>query len=249
MLVSHRQRFIFTKTIKTAGTSIEAYFEPWCVPVGEPAGHEHTPQRVSGAGIVGARGSLPVWPLRPRWYNHMPAARIRRLVGREIWNGYFKFTVVRNPFDRLVSAFYFLAAVADPGGLSNPLRWLLRSERRISGPPRPGRDDRDTVRQFREWLPHSGWVHDRGAYFIDGRPCVDAFIRYENLQAGLAEVCGRVGVPCEPQRLGRFKSQYRSHRIPVREFYDTTAMDWVRHRYGWELAHFGYDMPDDDPAA
>ncbi len=249
MLVSHRQRFIFTKTIKTAGTSIEAYFEPWCVPVGEPTAVEHRPQRVSSAGIVGARGSLPAWPLRPRWYNHMPAARIRRLIGREIWDGYFKFTVVRNPFDRLVSAFYFLAAVADPRGVSNPLLWLLRSERRIPHPPRPGRDDRDTVRRFRDWLPHSGWMDDRGAYLIDGRPCVDVFIRYETLQAGLAEVCGRVGVPFEPQRLGRFKSQYRSRRIPVREFYDAAATDWVRRRYGWELAHFGYDMSDDDPAA
>lgn len=243
MLVSHRRRFIFTKTVKTAGTSLEAYFEPWCLSEGEAFGADCRPQSVGTAGIVGARGSLPVWPLRPRWYNHMPAARIRRLLGREVWDGYFKFTVVRNPFDRLVSAFYFLAAIAPAAGGLNPVPWLLRSERRIPRPPRLGRDDAETVRRFRAWLPHSGWVHDRAAYWIDGRPCVDFFIRYEALRSGLEEVCGRVGVPFEWERLQTLKSQYRSQRIPVRDFYDPVSTAWVQRRYDWELAHFGYAMP------
>jgi len=35
MLVSHRYRFIYTKTIKTGGTSVESYFEPYCMADGE----------------------------------------------------------------------------------------------------------------------------------------------------------------------------------------------------------------------
>lgn len=35
MLISHRKRFIFTKTAKTAGTSVESYFEQYCMPEGE----------------------------------------------------------------------------------------------------------------------------------------------------------------------------------------------------------------------
>ena len=33
-LVSHDQRFIFLKTRKTAGSSIESYLMPWCLPPG-----------------------------------------------------------------------------------------------------------------------------------------------------------------------------------------------------------------------
>ena len=31
MLISHRKKFIFTKTKKTAGTSVESVFETYCI--------------------------------------------------------------------------------------------------------------------------------------------------------------------------------------------------------------------------
>ena len=35
MLISHRKQFIYTKTAKTAGTSVESYFEKYCMPEGK----------------------------------------------------------------------------------------------------------------------------------------------------------------------------------------------------------------------
>jgi hypothetical protein len=35
MLISHRKRFIFFKTSKTAGTSVESFFEKFCYAEGE----------------------------------------------------------------------------------------------------------------------------------------------------------------------------------------------------------------------
>ena len=32
MLISHKYKFIYLKTIKTASTSVEAYFERFCMP-------------------------------------------------------------------------------------------------------------------------------------------------------------------------------------------------------------------------
>ena len=32
MLVSHARKFIYTKTLKTAGTSVEVFLEPYCRP-------------------------------------------------------------------------------------------------------------------------------------------------------------------------------------------------------------------------
>ena len=41
------------------------------------------------------------------FYSHIPAKEIRRLIGEEIWNGYYKFTIEKNPWDRQVSLYHW----------------------------------------------------------------------------------------------------------------------------------------------
>lgn len=57
MLVSHRHRFIFVKTRKSAGSSVELAFEPFARPEGStPPGGEWgfaTEEMVTDAGVVG----------------------------------------------------------------------------------------------------------------------------------------------------------------------------------------------------
>ena len=242
MLVSHRHRFIFTKTIKTAGTSVEGYFEPYCMPEGEWRESHMRPQHVSPAGIVGFRGNLPRWPFRPRWYNHMPAHRIRTLVGRRIWNDYFKFTVVRNPFDKLVSEYHFVSSWQR----SPTLYARLRSHFTGGGfgvLPIRHADDSTLIANFRAWIRAGGSMLDRDTYVIDGRECVDEFIRFENLSAGIAGVCRRVDVPFQPDRIPTYKTGIRHHRIPLRDYYDEETAAIIGRVYAWEIERFGYELP------
>ncbi len=58
MLVSHRYRFIYTKTMKTGGTSVESYFERFCMPDGEWTQSHGREEYVSDAGIIGFRGRV-----------------------------------------------------------------------------------------------------------------------------------------------------------------------------------------------
>ncbi len=95
MIVSHRYGFVFVKTRKTAGTSIEVYLSDHC---GE-------------SDIV--TPILPhVEPHRPRnfegFYNHMPAVAIRERIGIDLWNRCFTFCVERNPWDKTLSYFHML---------------------------------------------------------------------------------------------------------------------------------------------
>jgi hypothetical protein len=55
MLISHYHHFVFIKTIKSASSSVEAFFQPLCTTPGH-AVTERTPALISKYGVVGRRG-------------------------------------------------------------------------------------------------------------------------------------------------------------------------------------------------
>ena len=103
MIVSHRHRFIFVKSRKTAGTSIEVFLSQVCGPEDIvtpilPHVEPHAARNHDG------------------FINHMPAAAIRERVGPDVWRTYFKFCVERNPWDKTLS-FYHMQNARAAGGL------------------------------------------------------------------------------------------------------------------------------------
>ena len=74
MLVSHHHKFIYTKTVKTAGTSVESFFERFCMPQNEWEFSHGRDEYVSDYGIVGYRGSSR--PPDAEYWNHMSAKEI-----------------------------------------------------------------------------------------------------------------------------------------------------------------------------
>lgn len=230
MLVSHRKRFIYTKTMKTAGTSVEAYFERWCLPEGVWSPSHYRDESVTEAGIVGYRGPDP---RGCRWFNHMPAAEIRRGVGEEVWAAYFKFCVVRNPFDRVVSAFHFheSAGATAAGADERPVAEEVS--------PNPA----EVTRRFRDWVRAGGTVPDRDTYVVDGRLAVDFVIRFESLFEDLETVCRRVGVPYEPASLPRLKAGYRPRGMAPADYYDRATETLVADRFRFDLEELGYRFP------
>ncbi len=98
-IISFKYNFIFIKTVKTAGTSIESDLS----------------QNVEDDAIV-----TPIYPTSalhtPRnweteigkFYNHMSAAEIKKLLGSEVFEKMFKFCVERDPITKCISHFHML---------------------------------------------------------------------------------------------------------------------------------------------
>jgi len=104
MIISHKYQFIFIKTRKTAGTSIEVFLSQLC-----------------GSNDV----LTPIYPhVKPHvarnydgYFNHISASAVRSSVGNELWENYFTFCVERNPWDKTLS-YYCMLNARQGGGLA-----------------------------------------------------------------------------------------------------------------------------------
>lgn len=234
MLISHRKKFIYTKTVKTAGTSVESYFEKYCMPEGEWVFTGGREEYISSDGIIGYRG---IDARGKKWRNHMPAKEIRNNISIPIWDSYFKFCVIRNPFDKLISGFYFFEKQKqNPKLQANRQSEISQSLDNIN--------DEGPIERFRSWIKNGEAVIDRDKYLIDQEICVDYFIKYEELENEIKHVCGVLDVPFEPERIPKMKAGVRNREIPIRQFYDEETIEIVKRMYQFELEEFKYSIPD-----
>jgi len=236
MLISHRKQFIYTKTYKTAGTSVEVYFEPYCMPEGTWEEKHLRDMYVSEAGIIGYRGA-PKDVADLTWWNHMPAALLKeRLQDDEKWNSYFKFCVIRNPFDKVISAYHFQTKA-----LPNQPRWYYyrRKAKKFFNQIFFNGISPAMKRDFKRWLIEGNMFIDKDKYFIGDEMCMNYIIQYENLAQGIQEVCERLDIPFEPARIPRFKVSNRPKKS-YSAYYDQETIDLVTKLFEFEVKLFNY---------
>lgn len=181
MIASHAHRFIFLKTRKTAGTSVEIALSKVCGPddVITRISPEDEELRVAAGGLAPQNFEAP--PLPRRAFNHMSARLARDVVGPGAWREYYTFAIERNPWDAVVSLYY----------------WKYKDL-----PELP--DFEQYVRE--EWIEQL--ANNRRMYRIRGKLAVDRVLRYERLAEELDEVWARLGLPGSPD-LPRAKGNAR----------------------------------------
>jgi Sulfotransferase family len=239
MIVSHEHRFIFLKTKKTAGTSVEVFLSQIAGPDAivtpeDPKEPGHVPRNwrggwnynflpamradpeAPGAFLRHPRGRLGLYR---HYWNHMPAWLARAKLGEEIWNGYFKFCFERNPWDKVVSLYWWY--MRDNG-------WFAR---RKGTPP--------TLDEFMD-DPRGRRGSDWHLYAIDGEIAVDAVGRYESLTGDLGSILDRIGVRAEVE-LPRAKSSYR--RRDDSERLSRQSAERIGEVFRREIEAFGYECP------
>jgi len=107
VLVSHLYKFIYLKNSKVAGSSVESFFGQFCVDPAEKASYSFTDKQEAKVTKFGILGSRQVGVEGQTWYNHKSAKEIRRDLGTTLFYKYFKFCVVRNPYDMMVSEYFY----------------------------------------------------------------------------------------------------------------------------------------------
>jgi Sulfotransferase family len=225
VIISHSHRYIFIKSEKTAGTSVEAALSTHCTDT----------DMVTPLGDYWFnRGERDEWIHSSMnaegFFQHDPAAEVKRKVAPEIWNDYFKFSIVRNPWDRVVSNFSWEAR--NKPDLRPNQRWYHRLGVRYD-------EFRATTMLFRKFVA-SDWTTNDRFYVLDGALCVDFVIRYERLTEDLADVCRRVGLP--PVALPHLKAGLRNGGHSYAEYYDEASKAIVAKRHANDIRLFGYEF-------
>jgi hypothetical protein len=223
MIVSHSHRFIFVKSEKTAGTSVEAALSKHCAgrDVVTPLGDYWFNRGPEGEWIHTAMNA-------EGFSQHDSAADIRKKVGSEVWDSYFKFSITRNPWDRVVSNFSWEAR--NKPALRPARRWYHRLGIRYD-------EFRESTKLFHRFVAGEWTTNDR-FYIADGALCVDFVMRYEHLADDLAEVCRRAGMP--PVELPHLKSGLRDTGRGYADYYDEASKAIVAERHHNDLRLFGY---------
>ena len=203
MVICHECRFIFLKTSKTAGTSVEIGLSKFCGPddVLTPLVPVDEQLRMDVAGRGAQNHFAPWWDYRPRdvarllagrgrtqrFHSHIQAADVRQVIGDSIWKSYFTFCFVRNPWDRVMSHYYWRTSEPRPplGEFIESKAWILTSQ---------------------------GW----DVYTIEDEVVVDRVCRYESIGDELRTARKLIGLSADieiPSAKSGFRPKGTSYRV------------------------------------
>ena len=206
MLISKKKKFIFLHIYKTAGTSISKYLEKY----------DDSYNLYYFIKSIALRNTTLHNKLCPK---HVNALTIKRTVGDKIYNDYFKFCFVRNPWDWQVSLYHFVLRdktnqhfniISSFKTFDEYIEWRVNEEKR---------------------LQKSFIIDDEGNVIVD-------FIgRYELLNQDFEKICEKINI--KPIKLPHLN---KSERDNYRSYYNDHTRQLVQKAYIEDIEFFNYEF-------
>jgi hypothetical protein len=207
--------FIFVHIPRCGGTSIEQALIPQVVP-----------GKVSFGDLSDVERCMYCLP------NHISSSqhsKIRRYARQFALNDFFKFAMVRNPWDRIISQVSYLRDVANAAvfrekSLKEQIWYCCNSRKSI-------------------------WGHDLGASQVDyltgpdGTIEIDFVGRFETLVGDFQRACKMLGLAEAPALPHVSKSQRREH---YSKHFDPESAKWVAARFARDIEYFGYKFEQNE---
>jgi len=209
MPISSKHKIIFVHIPKTAGTSIEYLLDMHgCkkdIGINRYLDQEPDFEHLFGSGL-----------------QHLSAKEIEKIIGQKIFKEYFKFSIIRNPYDRLISYFAWL----DGKWVNNK---MLTKENFYK-----------YLNEYRllNYIPfYNNFPKPQYKYlYIKKKLAVDFIIRYERLEEGIKEISSKIGLNINlPLRMKSFHMNYR-------EYYNFNTVNIVRRLYYKDFKLFNYNL-------
>lgn len=212
MYISHTKKFIFIKPMKVAGTSITSIFNKHC----DSSLIRHGNKTFSH----------PMYKINP--HDHETFSEVQLELPDQV-EEYFVFSFVRNPWDRLVSQFFYLHKTNNTGAI---LRYKKFDKNAINFLTHPFIDfGSDIPRRYMSFYDH--------LKNVEGKINLNFIGKMENLQKDLNIVCDKIGIP-KQQLPHKNKTKHKHYT----EYYDDETRDIVAEKCVKDIEHFGYRFGD-----
>jgi hypothetical protein len=223
MIVSHKYRFIFLRTEKTASTSLMKALQSvvdendlWSG-MPRPAWAKFSPIHYSA-----------LRRYAPQWFGlhtHASASQVRRVIGPKIFDSYYKFAVERNPWDRQISLY------------------AHRKWKRGKSVDDFDRDMQSLIYRNTSYVRMNNWSN----YAIGREIVADRIIRYERLEDDIGELFAMLGIP-GPIELPRLR-KYTADRPHYSTYYGASSRDLVARWYAREIDALDYKFENQPSVA
>jgi len=211
MIISHKHKFIFMKTRKTAGTSIQLALSEYC-------GDDDIITPDVDAKHLGKNVD--------KFFTDHPHPLIRDVkdyLGDNIWDSYYKFAFVRNPWDLVVSRYH----------------WNMRRQN-------------CSVEGFRKFLdtycssdacfgPAHYFVNDLQQNYttLNGELSLDFVGRFENIKEDFKQLCKNIELP--ELELVKSKNSYKpDYYNKYTQYYDNDSIHLVEKYFSKDIEMFEY---------
>lgn len=156
-------------------------------------------------------------------------------IDKDKFDRYFKFTFVRNPWDRAVSAFTYLKA---GGGLSNTVdsQWSeFLSEFNSFDEFVCNWLNEDNMSRHELFVPQRDYLLDKF-----GRISIDFIGHFETIEKDFRTICGRLGIEAKLPHINQSKVRHYS------SYYSEQSTEIVADLYREDIALFNYKFDSGD---
>jgi hypothetical protein len=210
MLINHQHKFIFIHVYKVAGTSVLNALE-----------NESYPDYVPHAYRPALTRFLRKFKLSPSFPMHMhsKARDVKAKLSPDIYDNYFKFAFVRNPWDWQVSLYEYGRQYKN-----HPQRQLMQSFRNF--------DEYLDWRVTEEKTLQKEFITDEA-----GNVIVDYIGRFEQLEQDFTTACSKVGLEVTLPKFNKTKS-----RKSYTDYYSDRTQKLIYDHFREDIDFFGYSF-------
>ncbi len=223
-MISLQKKFLFIHVPKTGGNSIQNILK------------DYSEDRILGHPDPGGNGLLQRFQVRNDRYGsskHSTLSQYRTALEPEIFRGLYRFSVIRNPWDRMISYYFsphrgingwnrysFLELIREV----QPVRHYICCKKTVTPLTIIG----NICREFGVQLP---LLHRKLAGELD------FLIRFEQLDSDFQKVCDRLEIPFTPlPRVNRSRHDHYS------SYYDDETREAVRRKFREEIVTGNYSF-------